>query len=203
MDIRPVESCPLVWWVQMWDVLVPTAVSLWDAEWVNRWPPHVWSPTWSMEEEVWWCAGALLVTLSVIYLEFKTPAWQPQHSATIRHPIWFALSGTIICFSTGQWPNIPPGSVRAIWPRRRVMECCIRWPDLHNHPTSTQFRWFGMSWTAEWRKSSQQLLSICRNSFKTVGKSFPMKLVERMPRVCKLSSRQTVATLRNLKSILI
>ena len=26
---------------------------------------------------------------------------------------------------------------------------------------------------------------ICRNSFKTVGKAFQVKLVERMPRVCK------------------
>ena len=46
------------------------------------------------------------------------------------------------------------------------MECCIRWPGLHNHPTSTQLRWFGMNWTAEWRKSSQQVLSICGNYFK-------------------------------------
>ena len=37
------------------------------------------------------------------------------------------------------------------------MECCIRWPGLHNHPTSTQLRWFGMSWNAEWRKSSQHM----------------------------------------------
>jgi hypothetical protein len=29
------------------------------------------------------------------------------------------------------------------------------------------------------------VLSICGNSFKTVGKAFPVKLVERMPRVCK------------------
>ena len=28
------------------------------------------------------------------------------------------------------------------------------------------------------------MLRICRNSFKTVGKSFQVKLVERMPRVC-------------------
>ena len=34
-------------------------------------------------------------------------------------------------------------------------------------------------------KSSQQVLSMCGNSFKTVGKAFPMKLVERIPRVCK------------------
>jgi hypothetical protein len=29
------------------------------------------------------------------------------------------------------------------------------------------------------------VLSICGNSFKTVGKAFQVKLVERMPRVCK------------------
>jgi hypothetical protein len=29
------------------------------------------------------------------------------------------------------------------------------------------------------------VLSICGNSIKTVGKAFLMKLVERMPRVCK------------------
>jgi hypothetical protein len=29
------------------------------------------------------------------------------------------------------------------------------------------------------------MLSICGNSFKTVGKAFQMKLVERMTRVCK------------------
>jgi hypothetical protein len=32
---------------------------------------------------------------------------------------------------------------------------------------------------------SQKVLNICGNSFKTVGKAFQMKLVERMPRVCK------------------
>lgn len=42
-----------------------------NTELVNGWSPHVWFPPWSMEEEVWWCGGALLVTLSVIYLEFK------------------------------------------------------------------------------------------------------------------------------------
>ena len=42
-----------------------------------------------------------------------------------------------------------------------------------------------MSWTAEGRKSGQQVLRICGNSFNTVGKSFQVKLVERMPRVCK------------------
>ena len=35
------------------------------------------------------------------------------------------------------------------------------------------------------KESSQQVLSICGNSFKTVGKAFQVKQVERMPRVCK------------------
>ena len=87
-------------------------------------------------------------------------------------------------FNRTKTQNTPPGCVRAIW-RRREMECCIRWFGLHNHPTSTQLRWFGMRWTADWRKCSQQVLSICGNSFKTVGKAFQEKLVERMPRVCK------------------
>ena len=81
--------------------------------------------------------------------------------------------------------NTPPGCVRAIWPGMRVME----WPGLHNHPTSTQLRLFGMSWITEWRKSSQQVLSICGNSFKIVGKAFQVKLVEIMPRVCKAISK--------------
>ena len=139
------------------------------------------------------CEGALMVTLSVIYLEFKAHLTSMATTAfcSVRHPIWFAFSGTVNCFSTGQWPNTPPGCVRAIWPRRRVMECCIRWPGLHNHP-SPQPNWdgFRMSWTTEWRKSSQQVLRICGNSFKTVGKAFHVKLVERIPRVCKAVIRE-------------
>ena len=51
--------------------------------------------------------------------------------------------------------------------------------------TTVPMRWFGMNRTAEWRKCSQQVLSICGNSFKTVGKAFQVKLVERIQRVCK------------------
>jgi hypothetical protein len=46
-------------------------------------------------------------------------------------------------------------------------------------------RWFGKSWTAKCKKNSQEVLSICGNSFKTAGKAFQVKLVERMPRVFK------------------
>jgi hypothetical protein len=42
-----------------------------------------------------------------------------------------------------------------------------------------------MSWTAERRKSNQQVFSTCGNSSKTVGKAFQVKLVERMPSMYK------------------
>ena len=57
--------------------------------------------------------------------------------------------------------------------------------DLVSTVTQPQPNCFRMSWTAEWRKSIQEVLSICGNSFKTVEKAFHMKLLERMPRVCK------------------
>ena len=101
-------------------------------------------------------------------------------------PSGLGLEGLSFVFQQeGQWPNTPPDCVRAILTRRRVMEYSIRWPGLHTHPTTTQLRWCEMSWTAEWRKSSQQVLSICGNSFKTVGKAVQVKLVDRMPRVGK------------------
>ena len=113
-------------------------------------------------------------------------------------PSGLGLVGLSFVFSTSHWPQPPPGYVRAILQRRKVMECCLRWLGLHNHRTSTQLRWFGMSWTTEWRKSSQQVLRICGNSFKTVGKAFQVKLVERMPRVCKAVIKARVATLKNV-----
>ena len=77
-------------------------------------------------------------------------------------------------------------------------ECCNRWPGLHNHPTSTKLRWFGMSRTAEWRKSSQQVLSICGNS--SCWKAFQVKLVERTPIVCKAVIKAKGGYLKNLKN---
>ena len=71
-------------------------------------------PPWRMEEEVLWTGGALLVTLSVIYLEFKA------HLTSMA--------------TTAFWSDIPssdippPGCVRAILPRRRVIE--RRWPGV-------------------------------------------------------------------------
>ena len=48
---------------------------------------------------------------------------------------------------------------------------------------------------------SQQVLSICGNSFKTVGKAFQVKLVERMPRVRKAVLKAKGGYLKKLKCL--
>ena len=50
---------------------------------------------------VWGCFAGDTVS-DLFRIQGTQPAWLPQHSAAICHPICFALSGTIICFSTGQ-----------------------------------------------------------------------------------------------------
>jgi hypothetical protein len=40
---------------------------------------------------------------------------------------------------------------------------------------------------------------MCVNSFKAVGKAFQVKLVERMPSMCKTVIEAKVATLKNIK----
>ena len=128
-----------------------------------------------MEEEVLWCGGALLVTLSVICLEFKAHLTSMSITA-IHHPIWFGFSGTIICFSTGQWPNTPPSCVRTIWQRSQVMGCS---------------NWDGLGWVGPQSNCSAYV-------------GTPSRLMEKHSRwgnakCAKLSSRQRVATLKNLK----
>ena len=154
-------------------------------------------PTMKHGGEVVMVWGALLVTRSVIYLELKA------HLTSIATTAFCSdtLSGTIICFSTAQWPNTPSGCLRVIWQRRRVMECCISWPGLHNPPTSNKLRWFVMSFT------SQQSEGIAANKCSAyVGT--PSRLLENYSRwswlreyqeCAKLSSRLRVATLKNLK----
>ena len=71
----------------------------------------------------------------------------------------------------------------------------MTWP-----PQSPDFNPFEMAWDesdSRGRKSSQHVLSVGGDSFKAVRKAFQLKLVERMPRMCKAVIK--VATLKNLK----
>jgi hypothetical protein len=84
--------------------------------------------------EAWrrWCGGALLVTLSVIYLEFVAPLTRKQ-----RHTIPSGLRLVpLICFSTGQWPpqSTDLNPIEMVWDEldRRVKE---------KQPTSALHMW--------------------------------------------------------------
>jgi hypothetical protein len=50
---------------------------------------------------VWGCIAGDTV-FDLFRIQGTQPAWLQQHSAAIHHPIWFALSGNIICISIEQ-----------------------------------------------------------------------------------------------------
>ena len=55
---------------------------------------------------VWGCfAGDTVCDLFRIEDTLNHPSWLPQHSAVIHHAIWFALSGTTICFFNRTMPH--------------------------------------------------------------------------------------------------
>ena len=73
------------------------------------------------------CESGLHVQIAAKKLPLKNTnkkkrlAWAKTHEQWTLDRWKSALSKAIICFSTGQWPNTPPGCVRAIWPRRWVI----------------------------------------------------------------------------------
>lgn len=115
------------------------------------------------------CLGALLVTLLVL----------------------FALSWTFVYVSTDNEPppNTPPGYGRAIWPRRWVVECCVTWPDLHNHLGPQGEIKTANKCSAAPRTPSGML------------EHHPdqhTKLTETLPQCAKLSSQRREATLKSI-----
>jgi hypothetical protein len=130
----------------------------------------------------WWCDCALLVTL--IYLEFKahltsmaTTAFcsdMPSHLVCTYWDCHLFFNRTM----TQHTSRLCKGYLtkESDWVLHQVT-----W--LDNHLTSTQLRWSGMSWTAEWRRSSQQVLrmwEILQDCWKSIPGDYLMKLVERM-----------------------
>ena len=120
------------------------------------------------------CDGALMVTLSVIYLEFQGTLNKHGYHSILQQsaiPFGFRLVGlSFVC----QQDNDPKHTFRLCkgyltkkesdgvlhqmtWP--------LQLPDLH----PIEMVWDELDCRV---KESQQVLSICGNSFKTVGKPF-------------------------------
>jgi len=66
------------------------------------------------------------------------------------------------------------------------MECCSRRPGLHR-PKPNEKVWDEMDRRvkAKGSKSAQHLWELLQNCWKTISGDYLMKLIERMPRVCK------------------
>lgn len=129
---------------------------------------------------------------------------QHGHSAATHHRIWFAISGTILSHPLLNRKTNPKHTSRlrrGCWTRKGAVKGrCVRLPGLHNYLTKTRLRWFGMSWPAEWRNSSQRALSTSGNSFKTLGKPFQVTTSWSWLRECqeraKPPSKRKVAALK-------
>lgn len=146
------EIHPLVWWVHIWEF------------WFH--PPCLCQ----MQER--WVWGALLVTM-VTYSKSKALL----SSMATCHPIWFALSGTIICFLTGQWPQTHLQAMEGLFEREWWSATS---DDLASTMTWPKPNWDGLGWVGP--ASAQHLLQDC---WKIIPDDYLMKLIERMPRVCK------------------
>ena len=147
------------------------------------WSPHVCFPLWSMEEVMWWCGGALLVTLAVIYLEFKAhltvTATTAFCSDTLSHLVCTQWNYHLF-FNRTMTQHISR-LCKGYLTMNESDGVCIRWPGLQNHPTSTQLRWF----MDEFNRRVKEKQPTYRNSFKTGFPTIQVKLVERLPGVCK------------------
>ena len=116
---------------------------------------------WSMEEKVWWCfAGDTVCDL------FRIQGTLNQHG---YHSLlqWYAIPSG---FSTGQWPNTPPGCVRAILQEGEWWPGQMTWP-----PQSHDLIQIEMVWNESNRRlkekqptSAQQMSELLQECWKTI-----------------------------------
>ena len=110
------------------------------------------------------------------------------HSILQRYAIPSGLR--LSCFLTGQWPNAHPGCVRAIWPIRRVMECCTRWPEPN---------WDGLGWVGPQsdRKTANRCSAYVGTPSRLLEKHSSWSWMKECQECLKLSLRKRVATFKN------
>ena len=75
----------------------------------------------------------------------------------------------------------------------------MTWPPQSPDLNPIEMVWDELDSRVKEKQPSSAQHTVCGNSFKTVGKSFLMKLVERMPRVCKAVIKAKGGYLKNLK----
>ena len=188
MGIRLVEICALAWWVQIWDFWFhPPCFCATQKRWTDGLYMH------GSQREAWRrrCDGVGVLCWwhcwgFIQNWRHTEPAWLPQHPAATCHPIQFAFSWTIIYFSTGQWHQT---HLQAVLTEKesdgvlRQMTWPPQSPDLN--PIETVWDEMDLRVKAKGPTSAQHLWELLQDCWKTISGDYLMKLIERMPRVCK------------------
>ena len=151
---------------------------------------------------VWGFGGALLVTLSVIYSEFKAHLTSTfYHNILQRYaiPSGLLLVHTIICFSTGQWPKHTSRLCKGYLTKKESGGVLhqMTWPHGDLTSQSPDLNPIEMVWDELDRRvkekqstSAQHMWELLQDCWKSIpGEG------------AKLLSRQRVATLKNVKYI--
>uniref|UniRef100_A0AAZ3NXJ9 Tc1-like transposase DDE domain-containing protein n=1 Tax=Oncorhynchus tshawytscha TaxID=74940 RepID=A0AAZ3NXJ9_ONCTS len=103
---------------------------------------------------------------------------------TVSDPIWFALRDHHLFFNrtmTQHTSRLFKGYLTKKESDGVLHQ--MTWPPQSPALNPTEKVWDELDCRV--KRSRKQVLSICGNSFKIVGKAFQVTLVERMPRVCK------------------
>ena len=172
--------------------LVPTTVSLCDAEKVNGWTLHAWFPPWSMEEEVWWWWGCFAGdTVGDLFKIEGILNQHGYHSILQRHaiPSGLRLVGPAFIF---QQDNDPKHTSRLCkgYLTKKESDGVLRqmtWP-----PQSPDLNPIEMVWgeldrrvKAKGPTSAKHLWELLQDCWKTISGDYLLKLIKRMPRVCE------------------
>jgi hypothetical protein len=80
------------------------------------------------------------------------------------------LVGLSFVFQHDNELHAPPGCVRAIWPRRRGMECCIRWPTQSPNLNPIEMAWDDLDHRVREKQptSAQHMWELLQDCWKSI-----------------------------------
>ena len=172
MDIRPVEICAWVWWVQIRDL------------WFH--PPCLCASTCMVPnvKQVWWCGAALLVTLLGIYSKLEAH-WTSMATTAFCS----GMPSHLVCFGPSfilQQDNDPKHTSRLCKDYLTKKESDgvlhqMTWPPQSPDLNPVQMVWDEMDHRVKTKgpTSAQHLWELLQDCWKTISSDDLMKLMER------------------------
>ena len=137
---------------------------------VTGWCPRARFPPWSMEDKVWWCGAALLVTLFGIYSKLKAQWTSMATTASCSDmSSGLCLVGPSFIF---QQDNDPKHTSRLRKGCLTTKESCGRWSGLQS-PDLNPIKMIWDEMDRRVKAEGEQVLSISGNSLQTVIQWLP------------------------------